>query len=461
MFHFNTLKKAYTIIQCSALLLAVTCMNCETYQNCSEDTGGGICPEGNTCCLMTNGNSGCIASDMGAYNGTCCKDGRTGCAVGYTCELQQGHGYCFASDYAPMSDPLVHKMPRYRLCNARGIDRIYGFIVGDKGASLAYYSSHGPVEQVVDSPEMALIVVHGAQRNGDDYFCSANAAVEMQKLFSNVLVIALQFYSEADERVDPSFLYWEESKDGPWRYGENSVGPTHISSFGAMDELTQYLWKSFPSMDRMVITGHSSGGQFAQRWALLTPAWAYEYNHKMRVVVANPSSYAYLFPLRYIQDQWRIPDDGSDCHLYNQWEWGLESDMKMLKKNPYVYAKLQNKTMLLERYRKRQLFYLVGGQDKCNISSHGWCNSHGLETTCMDNLQGATRLERNENYIVSLFKLEMRQNHVRIVVQGIGHDHSLIFQSIEGQNAIFERAAASKSNVLVPIKDTPVRQKRA
>ena len=341
-----------------------------------------------------------------------------------------------------MSDPLVQKMPRYQLCNARGINRIHGFIVGDKGASLAYYSSHGPVEQVVDSPEMALIVVHGAQRNGDDYFCSANAAVEMQKLFSDVLVIAVQFYSEADERADPSFLYWEESKDGPWRYGENSVGPAHISSFGAMDELTQYLWKSFPSMDRMVITGHSSGGQFVQRWALLTPAWAYEDKLKTRVVVANPSSYAYLFPLRYIQDQWRIPD-GSDCHLYNQWEWGLEMDMKMLKKNPYVYAQLQNKTMLLERYRKRKLFYLVGGQDQCNVSSHGWCNSHGLETTCMDNLQGATRLERNENYILSLFKLEMRQNHVRTVVQGIGHDHSLIFQSIEGQNAIFERKAAS------------------
>lgn len=88
MFHFNSLKKAGIIIKCSALLLAVTCMNCEAYQNCSEDTGGGICPEGNTCCLMANGNSGCIASDMGAYNGTCCEDGRTGCAVGYTCEVQ-------------------------------------------------------------------------------------------------------------------------------------------------------------------------------------------------------------------------------------------------------------------------------------------------------------------------------------------------------------------------------------
>ena len=45
---------------------------------CAEQClDGRLCPDGNTCCCA----GGCIASDLGRYNATCCGDGLTGCFV--------------------------------------------------------------------------------------------------------------------------------------------------------------------------------------------------------------------------------------------------------------------------------------------------------------------------------------------------------------------------------------------
>mmetsp|Transcript_15184 Transcript_15184/g.18486 ORF Transcript_15184/g.18486 Transcript_15184/m.18486 type:complete len:470 (+) Transcript_15184:213-1622(+) len=432
------------IIPLFLILYCLTNIQTEAYINCSEKAGGGICPDNNTCCLMKNGTSGCIASDMGSYNAICCRDGNSGCPVGYICEAYRG--YCFATDDAPMSDPLVLSMPRYRLCNGTGVDNVYGFQV-EFGSELAYYSSHGPIERITkNSLQMVLVVIHGALRNGDDYFCSSKAAIEMQTSFSDVLIISVQFFSEVDERSSPSFLYWEESTNGPWRYGINSIGPGHVSSFEALDVLVQYIFENFPSMIRLTISGHSSGGQFVQRWALLTPAWVYD---KTRVVVANPSSYAYLSPHRLIEGQWKLPSNISECPLYNTWEWGLECKERMVHENPYVYKKLQNKTRLIENYHRRNVYYLVGSQDQCDISvDGGWCHSHGLEITCMDEIQGRNRLERSYNYISYLRHYGFEDNHVHLVVKDVGHDHALMFQSKEGLNALFEEATERKRTFL-------------
>ena len=398
----------------------------EAYLKCNEKTGGGICPDKNTCCLMKDGSTGCIPSDMGSYNASCCKDGETGCAVGYTCENE-----CLASANASISDILVRSMPRYRLCNGNGLDQLYGFQIFD--SELAYYSSHGKLQDI-KTPQMVLIVIHGANRNGDDYFCSSKATVDMQHHFSNVLIIAIQFYSEVDERPNPSFLYWKESTDGPWRSGENSIGPDKISSFDALDKMVRYIFHKFPSLMRLTVVGHSSGGQFVQRWALLTSEWIYDKTH---VVTANPSSYAYLSPYRLMKGKWAIPAN-NECPLYNSWEWGSQSDKNMLDNNPYVYKKLQNTTQLIKEYHNRNVYYLVGSQDRCNITNDdGWCHSHGLEVTCMDELQGTNRLERSNRYMLHLREEGIGDNHVHFMVNNVGHDHALMFQSKEGLDALF------------------------
>lgn len=385
-----------------------------------------MCPDGNTCCLLQDGSSGCIASDMGKYKASCCGDGVTGCAVGYACR-HKGKA-CIASN--KKIDPLVRVLPRYRLCKVKDTEtNLHGFVVAP-GALLAYYSSHGPIESVNKFPEMVLIVVHGANRNADDYFCSVSAAVELQRRFSNILLIAPRFYSESDKRDNLSFLFWEDSRDGPWRYGADALGPAPISSFSALDELVQSIWRYFPNIMQLTIAGHSSGGQLVQRWTLLTSFWRYG---RMQSVIANPSSYAYLTPGRLIHGKWSIPSDG-DCPHYNQWEWGLDEggDLEV----PYRDHALRNISHVVKRFQHRRVLYLVGGLDRCNVSSPGWCDSHGLETTCMDKLQGSNRLERNERYMRSIRELGIR--HKNRVIQSVGHDHSLMFQSPAGLDALFE-----------------------
>lgn len=416
-------------------------------QQCSMERGGGICPDGNTCCQRRDGSTGCIALDMGMYDATCCPDGETGCPVGYACNIT-GEG-CYAVNQTEYTDSLVQVLPRYRLCNAQGIENIYGMTL-DEGAQLAYFSSHGPIEAIpvvnqISTIDMALVVIHGANRNGDDYFCASRAAAALQSLYKDVLVVAPQFYAESDARPMSSLLYWDDDNDGSWRYGADALGPKRVSSFTALDTMNRKIMEVLPTLTRIVIAGHSSGGQTVQRWILLTPVWNTE---KMWGVVANPSSYAYLSSTRLVNATWTTP---TNCHQYDKWEWGLSKGGA--REIPYRNRVAHNVSEIIFRFKDRRITYLAGSQDRCNVSeSHGWCHSHGLETTCMDELQGANRLERSTRYITSLRLNGFGDTHTRRIVPSVGHDHAMIFQSRTGIEALFGRSNDQK----VPTRNTNI-----
>lgn len=416
-------------------------VNVAAMEQCPVERGGGICPDGNTCCQRFDGSSGCIPSDMGGSNATCCPDRETGCPMGYVCigSGTSGDNHCFAVNQTKYTDPLVQVLPRYRLCNATGIENVWGLDVGHD-SELAYYSSHGSIETLMSRAstyhsaiDMVLIMIHGAGRNGDDYFCTAKAATVLQSSFKNVLIIVPQFYSEVDKRPRATLLYWKDIHDGPWRYGADALGPSQVSSFLALDTMIQTIWQQLPNLRRMVVAGHSSGGQAVQRWSVLTSIGEAE---KMYAVVANPSSYAYLSPLRLVNGKWDRP---RSCPQYDDWEWGLSKggDIEV----SYRDQAGQNVSELVMRFKDRQVTYLAGSQDRCNISDdvEGWCHSHGLETTCMDEAQGRTRLERSAQYFSSLQRLGFGSSHRQRLVLGVGHDHAMMFQSPRGIEALFGR----------------------
>lgn len=430
-------------------------------QQCKHKSGGTAlsCPTGNTCCA-----GGCIPSDLGRWNGTCCDDGKTGCGVGYVCSSKNTAAEGCTATKQGFSDPLEQFLPRYRLCRPKpsnALKRIHGFPVNgedDPVNRLVYYSSHGDIWKATSTIDhdidMVLIFIHGANRNADDYFCAASAAVALSRS-QNVMVVAPRFVSVSDGSIileeGGTALRWSDEDNGPWRYGARSVYPAKstISSFAAMDSLVQTLLDRTPA--KVVVAGHSSGGQFVQRWSLLTETWS---DNRIRAVVANPSSYAYLSPLRKINGQWQIPSDVdamtrtiTDCLRYNQWEWGLDDQSNAAiddKKIDDEYKRLamdqigRNVTKLIQRFGTRDIVYMIGSLDRCNVSSSdGWCHSHGLETTCMDELQGSMRLERQFNYYESLETIVGIKTHSRITVEGVGHDHSLMFTQPEGLEAIF------------------------
>lgn len=311
-------------------------------------------------------------------------------------------------------------------------------------AEIPYYSNMGALERIPSNVsshvDMALIVIHGATRNGDDYFCAAKATVELQNRYSHVLVIALNYYSVSDDdRPRDSILYWDvKDHDGSWRYGADSSGPVHYSSFAVLDQVVKHVQQQFPNLQRLTVAGHSAGGQLTQRWALLSNVPKAVVSYPIQTVVANPSNYAYLSPHRYLDGAWTVPS-ATDCPEYNQWEWGLQDGGN--SHVPYRDRALAgNVTAILERYKIRSVYYLVGGLDRCNVSEHaqsGWCHSHGLETTCMDQLQGHNRYERSLRYVMSLRRLGYFDKHQHMVIPGVGHDHSMMFQSSHGMHAIY------------------------
>lgn len=448
-----------------------------------------VCPAHNTCCSIDNeGRYGCIPSDLGKYNATCCHDHDplTGCGVGYECRSnfdttnrdEPTTNVFFCQATSQIQDPLVQILPRYRLCTAtEKLQQQYGLVLPTRNEDssavdptgkgrLAYYSSHGDISTSARNTtndqsskfqniKIAVIVIHGATRNADDYWCSMVTAAQQYSSScqsidaSSILVVAPHFANVGDPDLQlvgggPA-LQWKQDHDGAWRYGADAVYPFaehHLpSSFDGVDALVSQFQNSttFPSLTRIVVAGHSSGGQFVQRWALLTPRWDHE---RMRAVVANPSSYAYLTPHRYIEGEWKIPPSGV-CPQYNQWEWGLQiPDGKDSVR--YLNQSLQhldgNLTALIERFLHRRTIYMIGAQDRCNTTGRtDWCYSHGLETTCADELQGSTRYERVFHYFQSLLRYNKAFSHRHEFrkVPEVGHDHSLMFNSPEGMKTLF------------------------
>lgn len=538
-------------------------------RHCRVEQGHGICPWDNTCCRIIDNaapvqqqqlnsdadaawsgssdaifasRSACVPSDLGAKVATCCYDDdvddnkittrhlRTGCGIGYRCGSSPSHSSrrsCLA-DPSIIQDPLVQVLPRYHLCQfseqSADFSKVWGFssptYFGNNAVSMPYYSSLGSLERLSNDPAVrdkiraVLITVHGANRNADDYFCSATAALQLAiqqqqqqkniafpfESIDQVLVLAPRFMVRSDfptPNLASRYLFWEDKPNGPWRYGASAIkesrnnnNATDVSSFQVLDAFLDFFLGNnncFPHLQRVTVAGHSSGGQMVQRWALLSP----NVDDRLRVVAANPSSYAYLSPLRYnatAHHRWAVPATDASCPGYNQWEWGLDTNFETPS---YVQKVLDDFAInssssdqhpyqsLIDRFvTTRRVIYLQGSQDRCNVSSttttpsssssgsnaieatvqeQPWCDSHGLETTCADQLQGSNRLERNERYMGMLQRLMLDTPratkaaggyHRRVVVPGVGHDHSLLFASPEGLRALFSVDSDDSSEAL-------------
>jgi hypothetical protein len=263
-----------------------------------------------------------------------------------------------------------------------------------------------------------------------------------------------------------------------------------ISSFGAIDALVERLCdrKRFPNLRRIVVIGHSAGGQFVHRWALSSNSWLFgngQFAHRyapgadlpnVRVIAANPRSFAYLDNRRYFAvsdqvfvevdktspaenegnltpfDKYRLRPpsaaEESDCNKFNEYEWGLEPNEGVPA--PYIINNIHklidhgDNTELFCRYASRDIVYISGQRDfeKNSLGSHS-CRKH------TDGYQGPSRRERSERFFASLQfrgrEVEFcgrsvggtSQVHDRQIVRDVGHDHALIFQSPECIQAMF------------------------
>ncbi|KAL3802511.1 hypothetical protein HJC23_012530 [Cyclotella cryptica] len=413
---------------------------------------------------------------------------------------------------------------------------------------LAYFTNRGTIDDSGETDykiKTAVITIHGSSRVSSNYLCfmiravkdyvagkkTIDTAEEMDEflispdrrarrqqrvvtatidnnsgaaqLEDEYLVIAPWFLAPQDGEPETSsslpFLKWDDDKpiSHTFRYGAESTqvgaggsGSITISSFAAMDALLETLCtkRRFPNLERIVIAGHSAGGQFVHRWGLSSNSWCFnedDSHPSVRLVAANPRSYSYLDGRRYFPTHDedvvdRIDDiahdpmfvidkdevsetvlelrpvtsqEHSDCPEFDSYEWGLQDNPNLPA--PYVMsniAPIETRSWfnIFCRYASRDVVYLSGERDVEELENQ-ICNQDGY--------QGPTRKQRSERFYSSLQVIgkevdycqhdelypqakldvmpEASQVHERVVVKNVGHDHALIYVAEEGQRVLF------------------------
>ena len=290
--------------------------------------------------------------------------------------------------------------------------------VGGQGQLPLYLSSDWSMP--LPAISRAVIVLHGRLRNADEYYISAHAAqVAAGDDGKSALMIVPQFLAEVDieaHKLPAVTLRW--SLVG-WEGGDAALAPNPVSSFEALDAILAKLAdrRVFPNLKQVVISGHSGGGQVAQRYAIAGKGEAAlsRQHIGIRYVVANPSSYAYFSRER------PVPAIAASCLGYNVWKYGMDG------RPPYLAD--ATPAALEQRYVERDVIYLLGSLD----------TKQAADKSCMGEAQGPNRYARGHAYADAMAKRDHgTPNHRVWDVAGVGHDGDRMLTSKCGLAALFD-----------------------
>lgn len=280
----------------------------------------------------------------------------------------------------------------------------------------------------------ALIIHHGADRNGDEYTKYAAKTVP-----ANWLVFGAQVYNPGDDGFDEAHdLFWDVNNGSDWRWcgPSSSELSVQISSCGVLDEMVDLLLAYVP---RVIVAGHSAGGQIVQRNALLTPRAP---DARVEYFVMNPSSVTYTSPLRpvavesccdnqtILDTTWdfALPPEG--CAGYDTYGYGLNGTLV-----PYA----GNVSESIANYKLRKVSYVSGESDVCDRTRCDACtNDGGLDTSCEAYAQGPCRMAR-------LHAFAQFVEGPLVSVPRVGHNGCAMLQSPEFKAAAFPPSSGDPS----------------
>ncbi|HLH40520.1 MAG TPA: alpha/beta fold hydrolase [Bryobacteraceae bacterium] len=274
----------------------------------------------------------------------------------------------------------------------------------------------------------ALIMVHGAGRDADNYFRTATAAAFLGSALDDTVVIAPRFASNdgrgCRDTLAANEVNWSCNGDS-WRSGGTSTSNDDLTSFDFADELLRKLARkdAFPNLRIIVIAGHSAGGQFVTRYEMANKVHD-TLGVPVKYVVSNPSSYAYLDATRPSEDgaQFRAFRDARNCTTYNHWPYGLEGRTGYTAKIPDDQLKKQ--------LVSRPVDYLLGEIDILPLG--------GFDSSCPAMAQGPTRLARGEAF-VKYVDQKFGGNQKATVVPLCGHNARCMFTSEVALPIIFPK----------------------
>ena len=280
----------------------------------------------------------------------------------------------------------------------------------------------------------AVVLVHGVLGR-DVYVRSADELATASGASRTTLLIAPQFLSDLDvrnRRLPDAILHWRITTPGS---GGEATGPAPIGSFEVLDAILARLADRarFPDLQRVVVAGHSGGGQMVQRYAVVghDASALTARGVRVRYVVANPSSYLYFSADRPKPGGGFAPADDARCAGVNRWRYGLPGAP--------AYVVERDPSVLEQAYVAREVVYLLGTEDTDP-------NHFELDRSCAGEAQGPHRYARGHAYV---HYLQTRHpsglNHRLWDVAGVGHQGRAMFMSPCGLAALFDRPGCGQS----------------
>ncbi|WFD42863.1 hypothetical protein MPSI1_001513 [Malassezia psittaci] len=266
-------------------------------------------------------------------------------------------------------------------------------IIGMNGTYPAqpYYVSDGINATQV---KRVIVTLPGKPRDSWKYanlFYNAMQYVYNQSMYGyqpgEVMIIAPAVLNLDDQwagGVEPQWLAYNSSM---WQMGGRSHYPnlTHsIGFYSALDTLINHAMNKtiFPNVNRLVVAGHSMGGQAVMRYALLKRPK--KYDDSMMYWIGNPGSWAWLQ-----NDTQPVTAPSTTCNpetLKNTWPYGLSN---MTKIPGYARDSVsQNTAPFVQRFLSKKIHYGLALLD----------NGAG-DTHCQAQYQGASHLERGTNFV--------------------------------------------------------------
>jgi len=269
--------------------------------------------------------------------------------------------------------------------------------------------------------EQAVIILHGERRNAEDYFHIGERLLAAEHWpAAHTLLIAPGFFTARDQPNVPGLALWDKR----WMQGSPSVqGQAGITPMQALDDLLTWITDGnrYPRLKRVLLIGHSAGGQLLQRYAVFGGAEQHLSvpGIEVRYVISSPSSYLYF-------DDRRPAGAGFDnsavvpCPEVNHYRYGLEG------LPPYLSAQPIAAPELFKRYAAKHITYLVGGAD--NDPDHRL-----LDKSCAAEAQGRSRLDR-QRYFLAYERLLGQQWHANLhrrqaEIPGVGHSAQGLYAS--------------------------------
>jgi hypothetical protein len=284
---------------------------------------------------------------------------------------------------------------------------------------LTYYTTHDFLLKNTKIKRL-VIVVHGALRNGDEYFTDTVAAAQKHGVSSSTMIVAPHFRKVTDQR-EPGEIYYGRRWYTKWKYGYISQDSDKVSSFTLIDKIIEQIGKSnkFPNLANIVVTGHSAGGQFTQRYAVGTRIQE-SVSAVVEFVPSNPSSYMYLDSERFnfTNGHFEMVTSSENCEDYNHYIYGPI--------NRAVYLNHYSIEQLKLIFSTNKVTYLMSEEDKGTAS---------LDRSCGAMIQGKNRIERAKNYFH--YDQLFIGGHKFIGVPGIAHDHVGVYESRQAASVVF------------------------